>query len=266
MNRLTANFYPAAEPKHYPEKHFLDEDGNQRSLPAGTYVGKANIMIGNAFRINEISVFLNDDDGKLNLKFKTFPMNDRNVSFVRPISDEARDAMCSVVDAARNSESGFAFISGTYNPQFQVIKKELVDEPVADGRFSVQIGDICTVRGICTRPAEYEVNGEKRSFVAVDMPNVIGQDGRPTTYEKDGHTRYNKVFEPRVSTWIDQEGNQRSKNYGKTLAKLIRDERRQLLEASKEHPALSQQMDRAKERSKPSNARQAAPRDYEMSM
>lgn len=222
MDRLTANFYPASEPKPYE---------------GGVYVGKANITIANAMRLNDISVFLSDA-GKLSINFPEYESGGEKKSFVIPKSKEAYAAMCSVVEKARESEQGFAFTQGTYNPTMTA-RGGLVNEPFADGRFGVEVGDICTIVGLTTRKASYTVDNEEKHFVAVDLPNIIGQDGKPSTYEKDGKTMYNKVFEPCVSSWTDTEGHKRSKDFGRTLTGAVLKCRKELLEkeASKEQAA-----------------------------
>jgi len=280
MDRLTANFYPAYEPKRFESHPLLDEDGfmkldeqgNALMSEAGAYVGKANITIANAIRINDISVFAYDS-GKMTLNFPEYSSrNGEDRSYVIPKSADAYAAMVSVVEAARASEQGFAFTQGTYNP-FLKVHGTLVDEPYADGRFSLEVGDVCTLHGLATRKAEYTVDGETHHFVAVDLPNSIDHaTGKASTYEKDGHTRYNKVYEPLISTWTNQEGEKRSKDYGRVVNRLVLKERKQLREATREQSpeqektGLDQQLAQAKNRTGDPNTKQAPSKEMEMSM
>lgn len=236
MERMSANFFPASEPTPY--------DG-------GVYLGKANITIANAIRLNDISVFMNDA-GKLSINFPEYPSGDEKKSFVIPKSAEAYAAMCAVVQAARESEQGFAFTPGSYNPQLSV-RGSLVEEPHADGRFGIEVGSVCTLVGVSTRKSEYTAEGQKHKYVAVDLPNVIGPDGRPSTYEKEGKTMYNKAFEPCVSKWTDKEGKAQTKDFGQLLNRLVLTKRKQLREAQKEQPSLEEKMDKAKERGQSQN-------------
>jgi len=233
MDRLTANFYPAQEPTRFEGKEYSDpETGEQRMSQGGEYVGKAAITIANAFRLNDISVF-HMDDGTHSLRFPDFPSIDADtntptrVSFIVPKSPEAYAAMVDIVEKARESDQGFAYANGDYNPTV-VAHGSLANtvnsegKVIADGRFSVELGDVCVLRGVSTRPAEYEVNGEKHRFVAVDIPNALDAEDKPSTYEKDGQTLYNKVCTPLISKWTNKEGEPKSKNYGYLFQRLVR--------------------------------------------
>ena len=92
MYALKSNFYPAQEPK------------------AG-YIGKADIAIGNAVRLNNISVFKNEQDGTYSIAFAKFG-KDNDRSYVIPSSKEAFAAMVAVVSKAVEAEKHFAFEKG----------------------------------------------------------------------------------------------------------------------------------------------------------
>lgn len=277
MDRLSANFYAAEEPKRFEGKPYIDPETKEEKVSqGGFYVGKANITVGNAYRLEDISVF-QMDDGAHTLRFPDFPGVDRDtnqptrVSFVVPKSHDAYAAMVDVVIAARESERGFAFTQGNYNPQV-TIHGNLVNETredgsiIADGRYTAEIGDVCVVRGISTRPAEYKDGDETKRFVAVDIPNCLDANDKPSTYEKDGETRYNKVFTPLISRWTDKDDQQKSKNYGSLFKRLVLSERKNLREATKEKPGdLNKAVDKAKDRVN-DQSRKAPAKEMEMSM
>lgn len=175
MYRLTANFYPAREPKM-------------------GYIGKADISIGNAIRLNGVSVF-QKEDGSLNIAFQKWTGKDGcEGSYVVPASKEAYAAMVGVVEAAMRDEKHFAYTSGEVNPSIDVVGS-LSDGPYADGHYAVVVKDFCTLSGISTRPVEYEKDGKPAKFVSVDYPNLIGSDGKATHYtDKDGNEHYTQRF------------------------------------------------------------------------
>jgi len=215
MKKMTANFYPAQEPKN-------------------GYIGKADITIANAIRLNGISVFQHEDGLNIN-----FPEFGEGGSFVVPKSKEAYAAMLEVVDmAVRNDKKHFGYNTGEYGVELNVDGK-LVDEPYADGRFSVEVDDVCVLYGIKTRPVEYEKSGKVHSFTAVDLPTI-------NTYEKDGELQYQTAFEGRISHWTDKAGAEHSFNYGQLLQGKVRAERKEMLKDRK--PALDDQVKDAEAR------------------
>ena len=269
MERMTANFYPASEPTRFEGHPFTDQEGNQKMTEGGIYLGKANITIANALRINDISAFLYDS-GKFSISFPEYELGGEKHSFVVPQSPEAYAAMCGVVESARESAQGFAFTQGTYNPQMSV-RGRLVEEEFADGRYSVQVGDVCTLRGLSTREAEYTQDGKTRHFISVDLPNIHDPaTGKASSYEKDGETHYNKVFEPLVSKWTSQSGEKRSKDYGRVLNHLVLRKRSILRLAEKDResqlPELDKKVENARGRAEAQKPSSAPMREPEMSM
>lgn len=223
MKKMTANFYPATENKAC---------GNE-----SLYIGKADITIANALRINGLSVFLHD--GEYNISFPEFG---DGASYVVPQSKEAYAAMRDVVAMAVGNEKHFGYNNGDYGIKLDVQGK-LVDEPYADGRFSASVEGVCTLYGITTREVEYEKeDGKTARFVAVNLPNIY-------SYEKDGEKQYQTAFEGRISAWTDKEGKEQSINYGQILEGKVRAERKALIKERK--PALDEQMKGAEQRKAP---------------
>jgi len=216
MKKLTANFYPANEPKN-------------------GYIGKANITIADAIRLNGISVFQNAKDDTINLSFPEFG---DGVSYVVPKSKEAYAAMAAVVAKAIENEKHFGYSTGEYGP-FMNVTGHAVSEPYADARFSIDVEDICTLYGISTRVVDYKKDGKDHSFVSVDFPTI-------GTYENtQGETQYRRAFDGRVSKWTDREGKEQSRDYGQLLNGLVLAERHHILDRK---PSLETQMNGADQR------------------
>lgn len=210
MKKMTANFYPAQEPKN-------------------GYIGKTDLTIGNAIRLNGISVFQSPENGNINISFPGFG---DGTSYVIPKSKEAYAAMVDVIAMAVGSDNRFGYNQGEYGVTLDVSGK-MVQEPYADGRFSVEVSDVCVLYGITTREVEYAKNGKDRSFVSVDLPTI-------GSYEKDGEIQYQTAFEGRISAWKDKEGNDQSINYGNRLQGLVLAERKALFKELK--PSLDAQV------------------------
>lgn len=211
MKKMTANFYPAQEPKN-------------------GYIGKANITISNAIRLNGISVFEDAERG-INLNFPEFG---DGASYIVPKSKEAYADMRDVVAMAVASDNHFGYNRGEYGVRLDISGK-LVEEPYADGRFSVDVADVCTLYGITTNKVEYERDGQQRSFVAVDLPTI-------GSYEKDGELQYQTAFEGRISSW-NRDGVDYKKDYGQLMQGLVIAERKALIRERK--PSLDNQVKEA---------------------
>lgn len=222
MKKMTANFYPAPEVKPCGEENL--------------YLGKANITIANAIRINGISVFIHKDE--YNISFPEF--GEDGTSYVVPHSKEVYAAMRDVVAmAVADGDKHFGYNSGDYGVKLDV-KGKLVNEPYADGRFSADVSDVCTLYGITTRDVEYKKeDGKTGRFVAVNMPTIY-------SYEKDGEKQYQTAFEGRISAWTDKDGKEQSVNYGQLLEGKVRSERKSLIKERK--PALDEQLKGAEAR------------------
>lgn len=200
MKKMTANFYPAAEPKN-------------------GYIGKADITISNAIRLNGISVFQKPDEKGIRISFPGFGEGENTKSYVVPKSKEAHAAMREVVEMAVDSEKHFGYNQGDYGVRLEV-SGNLVNEPYADGRFSCEVGDVCTLYGITTRPVTYEKEGKTHSFTAVDMPSIGSYESQ------NGEKQYRNAFEGRQSSWTTKEGNEVHRDYAQLLSGLIRGERK----------------------------------------
>lgn len=223
MKKLTANFYPAKE--------------NTPCANGAEYLGKADITIANAIRLNGISVF-RDAEKNVNINFPEFG---EGGSYVVPKSKEAYAAMRDVVAMAIDSDKHFGYNKGDYGMRLEISGK-LVDEPYADGRFSVDVSNVCTLYGITTQNVEYAKDGKDKSFVAVNMPTI-------GSYEKDGETQYQTAFEGRISAWKDKEGVEHSRNYGQLMNGLVLGERKALIKDRK--PSLDNQVKDAESRKGP---------------
>ena len=134
MYKMTANFYPAQEPKN-------------------GYIGRASLTIADAIRINSIRVFEKED--KINVQFPSYDVvadgKEQQISYVTPDSKEVYAAMVEVVKmAVEDKEHHFGHKTGKYNPQLEVTGKE-VNEPYADGRFTLKVDGVCTMTGITSQ-------------------------------------------------------------------------------------------------------------------
>lgn len=208
MYALKANFYPAQEPK-------------------GGYVGKADITIANAVRLNNISVF-DDGAGNRSVSFAKFG-KDNERSFIIPSSKEAYAAMLAVVGKAIESENHFATEKGDFGVKLEVNGAK-VNEPYADARFTVTIGDFCTLNGISTREASYTKDGEKKEFVAVDLPPVRDEEGKVKQYtDKEGNQHVNLQYEFLKDKFKNKEGKDVSIDYKALANNLIRKNRKEML-------------------------------------
>ena len=211
MYALKANFYPAQDPK------------------AG-YIGKADITVANAVRLNNISVF--EKDGAYHIDFAKFGKEGNERSYIIPSSKEAYAAMVDVIAKAVADEKHFGYTRGDLGVHLEV-NGALVNEPYADGRFSVAVGELCTLNGICTRVVPYEKDGQDSSFVSVDLPVVPGADGKAQTWtDKEGEKQVNHQFECLPVTWKDKEGKEQKADYERILTGKVLAKRKHLMEPS----------------------------------
>lgn len=207
MYALKANFYPAQEPK------------------AG-YIGKADVTVGNAVRLNNISVFQNEQDGTYSIAFAKFG-NDNDRSYVIPSSKEAFAAMVAIVGKAVEAEKHFAFEKGDYGLKLEV-NGARVNEQLADGRFSIKVGDFCTLNGISTREVEYARDGKDESFVAVDFPPVRDAEGKVSLYtDQEGNQKANLQFEG-LKDHYTKDGKEVSTDYQALMNNMVRKHRNEL--------------------------------------
>lgn len=209
MYALKANFYPAQEPN------------------AG-YIGKADITIANAVRLNNISVFENPADGTRSIAFAKFG-KDNERSYIIPSSKEAYAAALAVISKAVDSENHFAVEKGDFGVKLEV-KGAKVNEPYADGRFTVTVGDFCTLNGISTREASYTKDGEKKEFVAVDIPPVRDAEGKVKQYtDHEGNQHVNLQYECLKDKYTNKEGKEVSTDYKALMNNMIRKCRKEMM-------------------------------------
>ena len=236
MKKLSANFYPAREEKN-------------------GYLGKADITIADAIRLNGISVFRNKDDS-IGIRFPDYTLsNGENLSYVTPKSPEAYAALCSVVAKAMENEKHFGFITGTYlrNQPGEGIEVhgKAVQEPYADARFNVDIADMVSLHGIRTYRQSFEKNGRSGQFTAVKMPVINSWE------TAEGEKRYQTAFEGRFRAAIDREGKEYTTDYADLLNGLILAERKVVLNLDRK-PGLNDQV-KAAEAQKSTSAPQKQP-------
>lgn len=212
MYQLKSNFYPANEPKN-------------------GYIGRADVTVGNAIKMN-FSVFENENG--IQVRSQSYGEN----SFVVPHSKEAYAALCDVVKKAVESEKHFAFERGDVDPKLSVTGTR-VNEQYADGRFSVEIADFCTLNGITTSERN---TADGKSFVAVDMPNLRDAEGKAVSVQtKSGDTIYPVQFEGIKAKWTGKDEKEHSKDYGLLVTNLVKDKRKEL------HHSLDDQVKSADE-------------------
>lgn len=210
---MTSNFYPAKEVKN-------------------GYIGMADLTIAKALRIRGIAVF--EKDGEKHIQFPGYGEGEAKGSYVIPASKDAYAQMLSVVEkAVADPEHHFGWVTGKVNPRLTVTGGA-VTEPYADARFSIEVEDLCTLRGVSTREVEYEKDGETNKFVSVDLPSL-------PPYEVDGEKVYPSVFEGLTSEY-EKDGEPKRKNFGELITGLVLSKRKELLER---RPSLNEQVGKA---------------------
>lgn len=209
MYSLKANFYPASEPKN-------------------GYVGRADVTISNAVRLNNIAVFENEA-GDLQVQFDKFG-KENEYSYVVPKSKEAYAAIVGVIDAAKKADKHFASVKGDFIKDAEFTAQGVrVNEPYADGRFSLNVGDFVALNGITTQPAKTTKDGKEINWIAVNMPPVRDQEGHVRTYtNKDGKTLADLQFEGLDNHWKNKDGSDAHRDYSRVIGKVIRDKREEL--------------------------------------
>ena len=195
---MRSNFYPAKE-------------------PINGYIGHADLMISNIIRLNGIAVFENGDKPGHHIQFPGFGDNG---SYVVPHSAEAYAQMLDVVEKAIANKKHFALVTGKRNPQLSV-SGQAVDEPYADGRFALDVGDICTIHGITTQVVPYAKDGKESSFISVRVPSL-------PPYEKDGDMKYPPVFKGLKSTYTVK-GEEKHTDYAQLIQAMVISERKKVL-------------------------------------
>lgn len=243
MKKLTANFYPLKE--------------SIACSNGATLLGHARLTIASAFNVNGISVF-RDAQGEIDIQFPKFGSGER--SHVVPHSKEAYAAMRDVIAMAVEDDAyHFGYNNGTYGfgekREDLVLAGDLVNEPYADGRFSLSIADLVTCYNITTTERE----GTKGLFIAVDMPTI-------SSYTKeDGQTRYQAAFEGITSKWTDKDGKEQENDYAVTLRRMVRSYRgqkiheREQAQQPEKNASLDTKMKGAEARKKSHKAKDTEP-------
>lgn len=216
---LRANFYPAKE-------------------PINGFIGTADLAISNIIRLRGIAVFEDKDSkGGHHIQFPGFAGGNTYKSYVIPHSSEAYAQLLDVVEKAIAAEDHFGHVSGK-RKAFLSVEGRTVDEPHADGRYALQVGDILTVHGITTNEISLKRDNKESSFIAVNVPNL-------PPYEMDGEKVYTPIFKGLKSTW-EKDGKPASLDYGQLIHHLVLSERQKIL--GKE--PLDQQVGNAEKKAK----------------
>ena len=218
---MRANFYPA-------------------KTPTNGFIGSADLAISDILRLRGIAVFENSDGPGHHIQFPSFGEGQNRVSYVVPHSKEAHGQILDVIEKAiADQEQHFGHVAGKRNPQLSV-SGQPVFEPYADARFSLAVGDICTIYGITTREVPYErSDGKDGSFVAVNVPNL-------PPYEKDGETIYPPIFKGLKSSY-EKDGQRHDVDYGQMIRYMVLSEREKALAKL----PLENQMDAASQKAMP---------------
>lgn len=206
---LTANFYPAAEPKN-------------------GYVGNATVTIGNAIRINGIGVYENREGSGHHIRLPGYGEGENSHGYVVPADPATHAKILGVVEKAMSAENHFGYVGGKDSPYLEVSGKA-VEEPYADGRYSIAVKekvgkddykDICYLYGITSNVVTYEKEAEAKSFVAVNMPHLYSYTN------KDGETRHVSAFEG-VTAQYEKDGQTHKKDYDLLIRNLVLSERKE---------------------------------------
>lgn len=203
--KMNANFRPAAEPKN-------------------GHIGFADVTIADAIRIYDISVF-EKEGGGYNIDFPYYTKGDERRHFVIPHSPEANAQFVDVIGKAVNDpEHHFGWTIGKQDPYLTVSGKA-VQEKFCDARFNVDVGDLCTLKGIRTSEVKYtKKSGEPGIFIPVDFP-------ARAPYEKDGDSVYPPVFEAlqKGKVYNKETKQEEHKDFQALLKNLVRGERAKVL-------------------------------------
>lgn len=199
-----------------------------------SFRGMASITIGDAVRLNSISVY--EKDGKMSIDFPDFTKKDGSKGeYVIPKSKEAYAAMLGVVEKAMKSDEGYAYTNGSTDPKIAV-EGHKVDEPYADGRYNIEVGEMVVLRDITSA----ERNGKNGTFVAVDFPTVEGLDGKPSTYiDTNGEKQFNHVFDA-----LEMQKENEPKDFNRLIENMVKAKRKEF------KPSLDEQLKGADEKAK----------------
>lgn len=226
---MTAQFYPAKE-------------------PVNGFIGNADLYVSDVIKLRGISVFENKEKDGLHMQFPGFKDGEgKNNSYIQPSSKEAYARMLDVVTQAVNDpEKHHGFVPGKKKVPLSVSGRA-VDEPFADARFNLKIGDLCTISNITTHEATVEKDGNKRSFVSVDAPNL-------PPYEKNGEKIYPPIFEGLKSSYVP-EGQDKPIDFGRMIQSMVKAERNKALGKA----PLEAQMENAAQKAGHGEAHKDAP-------
>ena len=239
--RMTSNFYPTQDPKN-------------------GYIGKADLTFDDKIRVNGISVF-RKEDGSYNIAFPGYDVPAENakdgeahLSYVLPDSKEAYASMVEVVKmAVEDQEHHFGHVKGDHLPELKVSGKA-VQEPYADGRYSLIVEDLCVMTGITSHEVKQD---DGHSFIAVNTPTI-------GSYEKDGVKHFNQAFEGLTVEW-EKDGKKEKRDYGLLIRNMVRGERKKVLGLETEkgqvskNPSIDDKINQAEKKANEQNSSKSAP-------
>lgn len=200
---MRANFFPLQE-------------------PVNGYIGSANLLISDTIRVNGIGVFENSD-GKPghHISFPSFGEGENRKSYVIPHSPEAHAQILDVIEKAVAAEDHFGHVAGK-RKVFLTVDGRAVDEEFADGRYSLQVGELFTIHGITTRQVVFTKDGKEGNFIAVNVPNL-------PPYEKNGEKVYPPIFKG-LTAKFERDGKAEQIDYAQFIHNLVRAERKKLMQ------------------------------------
>lgn len=216
--------------------------------PVNGFIGKADFTVAGSIRINNVSVFQTEDKS---YRISYSEYGNTGKTYFVPRTPEVHAAIVNVIKLAVEAEDHFGHVTGDRclrttdshnNKKNMEITGHLVNEPYADGRYSIDILDFGNLHGIITREAVNKTTNEP--FIAVNMPSVIGPDGKVKMYEgKNGKPRAAKEFEGVLYSYENNEGKKQTINYEHILASRVRELRDGLMrEKTEEKASLDSQV------------------------
>lgn len=206
---------------------------NLRKPTDGNVKAYADVTIGNAITLRGIKLIngKNSDFVAMpSVKGKDKDGQDKYFDKFYAKSDEVRAVLLDTFQRAYDSEDGYAYSNGDYNPEFTVKVSPIQSEKNLNLKAwaTLNVGDEWIVKNI-------SVNETQKGFM-VNFPAVKGKD-------KEGNDKYYDIVNPTVSKWQDKDGNEHTKDYRKIICGLIINEYK---------PSLNEQINNA-EKSKGSN-------------
>ncbi len=183
------------------------------------YRGSVSLTVADAILIRGIALFAQNDATGYSLSFPAF--GERKQSYIFPVSRDAYRSMLRLsTDAMRNRKTHTAELPGSSDIELSVTG-ELVDEPNADGRFSLCIADLCKLNGITTYETPYLQ--PDHSNVLVSFPSLT-----PHQVPKEQILRHS-LFHGLGVTKDAPDGSLEYKDYQVIITDMVREKRAELI-------------------------------------